>query len=299
MIQFQDQQSSVSLIKVAINTVLYPVGYAKVLIQIGYEPMLPRPTTTILFRKPALALPNIFEYVNYIKKVDGISGCYRGVVPTICADIVGSVVFNKTSNYIKKAVETEEEEETKEDKQCTTFICELIQGLISRTVAVLFSHPLEVIALRMMAQFVGKETKYSGLFGSFVEVYKENGISGYYAGLMPKLIGITVIITLFNTTSYIIGRYILTDEATKPYVLPTVNFIATTAAYPFWVVSHCMAVNNCGLVAGLPPHMPIYNGWRHCWSHLSATNQLKRGNSMFWRYHTGQQIMRDGKPAVL
>jgi len=37
---------------------------------------------------------------------------------------------------------------------------ELIRDVISRTVAIVVSHPLEVISLKMMAQFVGGETKY-------------------------------------------------------------------------------------------------------------------------------------------
>lgn len=37
---------------------------------------------------------------------------------------------------------------------------EIIKDVISRTAAIIVSHPLEVISLRMMAQFVGGETKY-------------------------------------------------------------------------------------------------------------------------------------------
>ena len=42
--------------------------------------------------------------------------------------------------------------------------------------------------------------------------------------------------------------------------------------------------------------MPIYNSWLDCWSHLSATNQLKRGNSLLWRYYMGPQVIINGKP---
>lgn len=42
-------------------------------------------------------------------------------------------------------------------KKC---ISEIIRDVISRTVAIIVSHPLEVISLRMMAQFVGGETRY-------------------------------------------------------------------------------------------------------------------------------------------
>lgn len=42
-------------------------------------------------------------------------------------------------------------------KKC---IREIIWDIISRTVAIIVSHPLEVVSLRMMAQFVGGENKY-------------------------------------------------------------------------------------------------------------------------------------------
>ena len=72
--------------RLVISTVTHPIEYAKLLIQvrwimfgnidrfvtpfellpcyffqIGHEPIPPRPTTT-LFGKPALSLPNIFQY---------------------------------------------------------------------------------------------------------------------------------------------------------------------------------------------------------------------------------------------
>lgn len=40
------------------------------------------------------------------------------------------------------------------------FIRTLKRDLISRISAIVICHPFHVIALRMMAQFVGKETKY-------------------------------------------------------------------------------------------------------------------------------------------
>lgn len=31
-----------------------------------------------------------------------------------------------------------------------------------------------------------------------------------------------------------------------------------------------MAVNNCGLRAGLPPYSPVFKSWIHCWKYLSV-----------------------------
>ncbi|XP_053971517.1 mitochondrial carrier homolog 2-like [Hylaeus volcanicus] len=293
--------------RILINVVSYPIEYAKVLIQIGHEPIPPRPTTN-LFRRPALALPNVFQYVKYIKNVDGYSGCYRGLIPKLCAHTICVLVSDETSykltcmyesnkeneeNYMKKNSEDEGEDGQKHK----SYIFEFIRDLISKTTAIIVSHPLNVIALRMIAQFVGKETKYNGLFTSFVEVYRENGIMGYYAGLVPRLIGNAIVLVIVSSSTYAVDKYlstVTTEHDIKPIICSTINFIATTITYPFLVVSHCMAVNDCGLVAGLPPHMPIWNSWLECWAHLSAANQLKRGNSLLWRYYTGPSVIING-----
>ncbi|XP_035732410.1 mitochondrial carrier homolog 2-like [Vespa mandarinia] len=284
-------------IRMFINTISHPIEYAKVLIQIGHEPISPRPTVT-LFGKSALALPNVFQYVRYIKNVDGFSGCYRGLVPKLCAYTISAVAFEKTSECISFSGEPDQnidDEELLEPERRTKCIHELIRDLLSRMVGIIVSHPLDVIMLRMMAQFVGGEMKYNGLIRSFIEVYKENGITGYYAGLVPRLIANAAVLVLVSSSTYVINKYVIRDQELKTYTASTMKFFATTVTYPFLVVSHCMAVNNCGLVAGLPPNMPIYNSWLDCWSHLSSINQLKRGSSLLWRYYTDPQVIMNEK----
>ncbi|XP_070163616.1 mitochondrial carrier homolog 2 isoform X1 [Polyergus mexicanus] len=283
--------------RILINAITHPIEYAKVLIQIGYEPIPPKATVT-LFGRPALKLPNAFTYIKHIKSIDGLTGCYRGLVPKVCSYTVSTIACDKTLEYLQlNSDQNEDEDEDDENeivrrKKC---IREIIRDVISRTVAIVVSHPLEVISLRMMAQFVGGETKYSSLFGSFLEIYRENGIMGYYAGLIPRVIGSAAAIILAGVSTYAINNYVIQEPTMKPYTASTMTFLATTVMYPFLVVSHCTAVNNCGLVAGLPPHMPIYKNWLHCWHHLSVHNQLKRGSSLLWRYYTGPQMILNGK----
>lgn len=46
--------------------------------------------------------------VRYIKNVDGVSGCYRGLVPKIFSHTVAAIAFDKTI----KSVEFEDEPDT-------------------------------------------------------------------------------------------------------------------------------------------------------------------------------------------
>ncbi|EZA60416.1 Mitochondrial carrier-like protein [Ooceraea biroi] len=298
--------------RILINVVSHPIEYAKVLIQVGYEPIPPKPTVT-LFGKPALKLPNAFTYIKYIKRIDGFTGCYRGLVPKLCSYTVSTIAYDKTLEYIQSntnAVQNndneDEEDESVRRKKC---MYEIIRDVISRAVAIVMSHPLEVVSLRMMAQFVGRETKYSGVFSSILEIYKENGILGYYAGLIPRLIGSAAVIVLAGISTYAINTYIIQEPAMKTYTASTMkrhtHIICTILHiifknYPLVFYGRKFniftdIVRNHRLVAGLPPHMPIYKNWMHCWSHLSSHNQLKRGSSLLWRYYTGPQMLLNGK----
>ncbi|KAA8592010.1 hypothetical protein FQN60_017384 [Etheostoma spectabile] len=53
--------------------------------------------------------------------------------------------------------------------------------MIARSCATLVTHPFHVITLRCMVQFIGRETKHSGVFDSIVTIYREEGILGFFA----------------------------------------------------------------------------------------------------------------------
>ncbi|KAJ8667575.1 hypothetical protein QAD02_009238 [Eretmocerus hayati] len=280
--------------RVLMNSVTHPFEYAKVLIQIGYEPIEPRPTTTV-FGKPALGLPNIFQYLRYIKGVDGFAGCYRGLVPKLCAQTLYAVSFDKATKAVEfedpadESVPIDDLEDKERDKR---YVQEFFRSLIGRTVGIIVSHPFDVIAVRMMAQFIGGETKYVTLVGSIGEVYRENGISGFFAGIVPRIIADATTLAVVSISTYIINKHFVQDRELRTYTSATMTFLASTITYPFLVVSQCMAVNKSGLIAGEPPMMPIYVDWIDCWKHLSQTKQLKRGSSLLWRYYAGDKFRR-------
>ncbi|KAG8226498.1 hypothetical protein J437_LFUL007380 [Ladona fulva] len=304
-------------------TAAHPFEYSKLLIQLGHEPIAPWPTKT-LFGRPALALPSVFQYVGYIKNIDGFSGCYRGLSLKLCDCLSSSLTFQyiregwqfswekKTNRYTRtygdihingdEGVGDEDEEESEEEELLSEkeererFLACLSRDVVGRTVAVVVSHPLHVMAVRTMAQFVGGETIYSGLFGSIQALYRESGITGFFSGVVPRLIGELLALIIGSTATFALNTYVIEDPEIKTYTNGIVSFLATTVTYPFHVVSNCMAVTNCGLAAGSPPCMLHYTSWTDCWSHLSRTGQLKRGSSLLWRYYTGPQVMIGGRP---
>ena len=64
---------------------------------------------------------------------------------------------------------------------------------------------------------------YSGFLQSITEIYKENGLSGYFAGLMPRLIGNAVTLIIVSSSTYAINKYIITDREMKSFTAATTS----------------------------------------------------------------------------
>ncbi|KAK9499275.1 hypothetical protein O3M35_002339 [Rhynocoris fuscipes] len=273
--------------RVFLTTLSHPMEYAKFLIQIGHEPMAPYQTRSLL-GKPVQALPNVFRYVKYIKEVDGILGCYRGYFPKITGQICGAVASAAvTKNFNTVESFNPLEDEMSDDEKISHLKNSLTKDIIGRSVTIIVSHPFVVISGRMMAQFVGGEEAYNGFFSSIIEIYKEQGLSGFFSGLVPRWIGELTTLILSSFIIFGVNNYVIHDRELKAFSSPAINYITNSLTYPFCVVSSCMAVNNCGLAAGLPPNMPIYKDWTKCWSHLSRQGVLSRGSSLLFRYYYG------------
>lgn len=292
----KDNKWSNYALRIIVNTASHPFEYAKVLIQIGFEPIPPKPAKTLL-GKPALKLPNIFEYVKHIKSVDGFAGLYTGLAPKVCGNLLSAIAAQKCADYLKKPEieDLEFEEEETEEKRKEKWISSMKCDVLTHTAAIVISQPFHVITIRMMAQFVGKETKYIGIFASIKEIYHQNGVLGFFSGLVPRLLGDILSLLLAGSLTYTINRYLVEEKELKVYTAATMNFIATAIMYPFQVVSNCMAVTNSGLIIGSPTYMPHYNSWLDCWLDLSKKNQLKRGSSLLVRYYTGPHIVVGNK----
>ncbi|KAG8182158.1 hypothetical protein JTE90_014567 [Oedothorax gibbosus] len=276
--------------RLGVSAVGYPFEYVKVLIQIGHEPFAPVPTHTLLGR-PALALPGVFTYMKHIRKVDGFWGLYRGLFPKLCTNLLSMstylVVYEKLPTLASEELLMKPERELSDEQKIMLHAHELIKVSVARCVTLIVSHPFHMITIRTIAQFVGREENYSGIFGSLREIYHQDGILGFFYGLVPRLIGELLVLWTATTASVLVNTYLVEEETLKGYVKASMSYLASAVFYPFQVVSHVCIVNDCGLKAGLPGNMPIYVNWTDCWSHLSAIGQLKRGSSILWRYYSG------------
>ncbi|GBP37822.1 Mitochondrial carrier homolog 2 [Eumeta japonica] len=270
-----------------ITTVCYPMEYAKVLIQLGYEPLPPRRSTT-LFGRPAMILPNVFQYIKYIKASDGFFGCYKG----LSARLLGIIASNQLTNKVVEACGIDLPEladppniVTDDEPKADDYYRRGRREMILQFASVIVSHPFQVVSVRMMASFIGKEEHYSSLISAIVSVYKDDGILGFFHGIIPKLLGDMTCVAVTHFLAYYVNKYLVKKKELRYYTAPLLAFVTSTITYPLVVVSACMAVAGSSLKAGNPPAMPYYPNWQACWRDLVRNKQHKRGSSIIFRYY--------------
>uniref|UniRef100_A0A8I6A6I8 Mitochondrial carrier 2 n=1 Tax=Rattus norvegicus TaxID=10116 RepID=A0A8I6A6I8_RAT len=258
-----------------------PLMYVKVLIQVGYEPLPPTIGRNI-FGRQVYQLPGLFCYAQHIASIDGKRGLFTGLTPRLCSGVLGTVVHGKVLQDLGSA-NVQKEYPSSFDR----VIKETTREMIARSAATLITHPFhgmfEVDSVKQPHFFV-----LYGLCDSIVTIYREEGIVGFFAGLIPRLLGDIISLWLCNSLAYLINTYALdsgvsTMNEMKSYSQAVTGFFASMLTYPFVLVSNLMAVNNCGLAGGSPPYSPIYTSWIDCWCMLQKAGNMSRGNSLFFR----------------
>uniref|UniRef100_A0A7N8WP66 Mitochondrial carrier homolog 2 n=1 Tax=Mastacembelus armatus TaxID=205130 RepID=A0A7N8WP66_9TELE len=266
----------------------HPLMYIKVLIQVGHEP-LPPTLGRNLFGRQVYQLPGLFAYAKHIIKIDGKVGLFKGLGPRLWASTIGTVVHSKVVQKCQEpdALELLGVQQKAAKGSLQHVVNETTKEMIARSCATIVTHPFHVITLRCMVQFIGRETKYSGVLDSIVTVYREEGILGFFAGLIPRLLGDVLSLWICNLLAHLINTYAIDDShICSCLIMPPwffFQFFASMLTYPFVLVSNLMVVNNCGLAGGLPPYAAVYPTWVDCWRHLSREGNMSRGNSLFFR----------------
>jgi len=286
-------------LRLGASFVAHPFDYAKVLIQLGHEPVAPRHTRTLL-GKPALAYPSVFQYIHFIRRRDGFFGMWRGVTPKICSSALQIYTQQKFDEYYPpEIVDRRAEALMSDEEKRERFVKATLRDIASKITCVVVSQPLQVIAVRTMAEFIGGENKFTGfltsIFNGFFSILEENGIFGFWSGLIPRLLGEVGVLGITSTLNFIVKNYVVEDKDINQFSGHLTGFLAGSICYPFQVVSTCMAVSRSGLAAGYPPSMPLYSGWLDCMKHLRHQGQLKRGSSLIFRYYTGPQVIVGGR----
>ncbi|ODM95084.1 Mitochondrial carrier 2 [Orchesella cincta] len=295
----------------------YPLDYARTLIQLGYEPFAPKERPMLLLKSTYLALPNVFEYLKYIKNVDGFLGCYRGLGARICQNVVANTVYKRVAARYPWEDDRRRGEQQQQYPQqyqlSSTRSGAWIRGVLGDmdadfihafkkagweivcvTASTVASHPFYVVAVRTMGQFVGRENSYKSVIQSIGHIYESEGISGFFSGLIPRLIGDILYIGISASLVYLASSYIGKQNGLEGATAMVSNLVASSCTYQFHVIASVMAINNSGLTIGYYPYTMKYDGWYECWKDLKDKRQLKRGSAIIGRYYMGQTIIING-----
>lgn len=258
----------------------HPLYYGRSLIQMGYEPM-PQVLGKTLFGKSAMFYPNMFQYLKYIYKIDGFLGLYRGFGCALSAKLVFSIVTNKVG---KMTGVSETPEEKKQVATWNSVIKKTLQEVRCQSYGILLSHPFYVMTMRCMGQFIGRETKYSSfnLFQNIREIYQEQGIGGFFNGMMPRWLAEVLVVVITNFMIHFLRNQIPAQEMVGLYEYMA-SLSAQTLTYPLNVVSTVMAVNNSGIRAGTMPITLTYGNWQDAYNDLTLKELSKRGSGLFNR----------------
>ncbi|NXR13719.1 MTCH2 protein, partial [Semnornis frantzii] len=193
------------------------------LLQVGYEPLPPTLGRNI-FGRQIYHLPGLFAYAKHIMKIDGRAGLFKGLTPRLCSSAIGTIVHGKVLQILFGGavpclmpfpfqLGTSKNEPVSSLEQ---ILKETSREMVARSSATIITHPFHVITLRCMVQFIGRETKYSGILSAFTTIYREEGILGFFAGLIPRLLGDILSLWLCNMLAYLINTYALENGVRAP-----------------------------------------------------------------------------------
>ncbi|GAV09500.1 hypothetical protein RvY_19032 [Ramazzottius varieornatus] len=282
--------------QVAFSTAIFhPLSYAHVLMELGYEPIPPRPSRT-LFGKPCLVLPNITTYVRYIKSRDGKLALWRGFGANVCNVLVGNIAndisYHLIDEFVKRRIRSSPRKawsvftlanQENAPYSVADFAEDLTKDVLARTASVCFSYPFQVVFLRTAAQFIWKEEVYTGMFDSFKKIYRQEGLRGFYGGFVPYMMSeIGVLVSIW------IAAYIFRTVVSGERVVLTIfrfcsDYILRILFFPFKLVGRLMAIASSPLRVVAPPHLPKFRYWRECFQYLKNEDIVMRGSNMFMR----------------
>lgn len=289
-------ENPITLKKVAIDsltlTATHPITYVKTLIQLGHEPMDPYKARNWAFWSEGFYRPGFLRYSLHIKSMDGFFGLFRGLTPRLGSCLTYNLSSRILEEQLVKHVnlcpsEVDVNESWEAGFQKTGR--KIVQKSLAETGAIIISHPLHVLAIRSMAQFISREEAYDSLIGGILEIKDEEGVKGFFAGLVPKVVGAILGIAFIETLSFALKKQLNScDEEVKTenkdlfqlinqHIAMFASVVAGSFTYPFVLTSTIMAVNGSRLKCASG-----HTDWTACLSELRALKAAQRGSSIFF-----------------
>lgn len=193
----------------------------------------------------------------YIKHVDGFYGCFRGLSAKIIGNVLSAHLSEKIADDLgfEAAKDSDSKRKSKDERGATDpededklldeqYKKQLKRSLVVHTAGVVISQPFHVISIRMMAQFVGREKLYSGVWQSIREIWSQEGIFGFFTGFVPRLLCDLGCLVIASSATYLASKYVIREQEGRVYFSSISQFVVSSMFYPYHVTSTCMIVNG-------------------------------------------------------
>lgn len=291
-------------ISVILNSVFYPTQIVRNLIQIGYEPLPPRKIYSRVWRTTRMVYPGFLSYMKYLYGENGLSGLYRGSFQYVTSHVVYLITSETLKGPVDRFVTRasnrmgfgpihdvpDNEDAVMEFKYALQqAVRKFLTSCILDTAATTMAHPFRVLALRGMVQTVGGETVYSGWISPFTEVFAEEGIKGFFIGLVPLIIarwinnfvqeGLLLLLTTFIKQTPK-DPYQKMGLALTPHVA---GYFGTLSMYPNIYTSNLVIIRAAKLVGASCPLIPTDDTWMGVLATLYRRGQWFYGTPSFSR----------------
>jgi solute carrier family 25 citrate transporter 1 len=146
---------------------------------------------------------NVFHGIYSITKTQGLAGVYAGPVPTVLKQSTNQgvrfVVFEDTQKVLNQVIPIK-------------VVADLLSGAFAGVCSTLINNPIDVIKTNMQ----GLEAhKYKGFTDCFGQIYRSEGVVGFYKGVGPRLARVTLDVGLtfaiFNSLKRKLVEYFAKD----------------------------------------------------------------------------------------
>jgi len=280
---------------------LHPLTLVRTLIQAGVEPLQPTVRTSY-FGNKTLVYPGVYAYGKHIVSVDGWTGLFRGCIPQAIyavltqagLDLMALPVHNFVFANLKKVLPPGPDVPDNEEGVYNlhfgvrrAFRRSVKATLLTLSVYTVF-HPFRVIAVRSMVQFDGRETMYNSIISAVKEIYNNEGMWGFFAGLTPLILCRIGTGFIQHFLLFILEQAMIhwvpenLHDSYKAFKEVFSTFVSGHIMYPLQLVTTMMMINNSGLKASHQIDTPLFDSWTSCYSYLSLHGIRYRGSNIFF-----------------
>jgi len=121
---------------------------------------------------------SVFHALSVIYRTEGIRGLTSGITATLARDVPFSAIYYATYSHLKQ--------HQAESSVSHSFSCGIISGIFASVV----THPADVVKTSM--QLFPSRYRHDPLR----RIFKDQGFSGFFVGLLPRLVRRTLIATM-------------------------------------------------------------------------------------------------------